>query len=212
MNTKATPNDAIIGTLRTAFSESDGIATVRLRSKLTSEAQRDGLLDVTYRTVDSPIGSLLLTATEVGLVRVAFECEDHDAVLTDLAQMISPRIMFSSGRFDSVCRQLDEYFDRARDRFDLPVDFRLAKGFRRDVLGQLAEIPYGRTASYGDLARLAGKPAAIRAAASACSHNPLPIVIPCHRIIKSDGTIGKYLGGVEAKQLLLTLEQPTNRR
>ena len=176
------------------------------RARLVERAVAESLLDVAYRTLDSPVGSLLLASTEAGLVRVAFACEDHDAVLEELAGSVSPRILQSGHRTDDVARQLDEYFDGRRRAFDVAVDLRLISGFRRTVVSHLAEIAYGSTASYAGLAALAGNPAAVRAAASACSHNPVPVVIPCHRVIRSDGSVGKYLGGVDAKVALLALE------
>ena len=179
----------------------------RLRERLAGAAQRDGILDVAYRTVDSPVGSLLLAATEAGLVRVAYASEGHDTVLQALADRISPRVLNAPARLDEPARELDEYFGGHRRSFDLPLDWRLSAGFRRAVLSHLTEIGYGRTASYAAVAGLAGNPKAVRAAATACATNPLPVVIPCHRVIYSDGRIGRYLGGPEAKRTLLTLEE-----
>lgn len=179
----------------------------RLRSRLVAAAERDGMLDVAYRIIDSPVGPLLLAATDAGLVRVAFASEDHDAVLQSLADRISPRILHAPGRLDAAARELGEYFAGRRRSFDLSLDWRLAVGFRRIVLRHLPEIGYGSTASYASIARLAGNPKAIRSAASACSANPLPVVVPCHRVIHSDGRIGRYLGGPDAKRALLTLEK-----
>ncbi len=176
------------------------------RARLAERAAAEGLLDVAYRTIDSPVGSLLLAATDAGLVRVAFEREGHDAVLGELANSVSPRILQSGRRTDDVARQIDEYFDGRRRTFDVNVDLRLIAGFRRTVVSHLADIAYGTTASYATLATLAGNPAAVRAAASACSHNPIPVVIPCHRVIRSDGSVGQYLGGIDAKVALLALE------
>jgi methylated-DNA-[protein]-cysteine S-methyltransferase len=178
-----------------------------LKAKLAATAAKNDLLDVSYRIIDSPVGSLLLAATENGLVRVAFANEDHEAVLQALADTISPRILAATPRFEQAVRQLDDYFGGTRRTFDVVVDLRLAKGFRRTVLEKLTSIPYGDTASYAAVADLAGNPTAIRAAASACSHNPLPLVLPCHRVVRSDGTIGLYLGGTEAKRFLLNLER-----
>jgi len=178
----------------------------RLRARLAAAAQRDGILDVAYRTVDSPVGALLLAATEAGLVRIAYASEDHDTVLQALADRISPRILNAPGRLEAPARELGEYFDGRRRGFDLQLDWRLSAGFRRAVLSQLPQIGYGRTASYAALAGLAGNPKAVRAAATACATNPLPIVVPCHRVIYSDGRIGNYLGGPEAKRALLALE------
>ena len=178
----------------------------RLHTRLAEEAQRDGILDVAYRTVDSPVGPLLLAATQAGLVRIAYASEDHDAVLQALADRISPRVLNAPARLDGAARELDEYFAGQRRSFDLPLDWRLSAGFRRAVLSHLSEIGYGQTASYAAVATLAGNPKAVRAAASACATNPLPLVVPCHRVIYSDGRIGRYLGGPEAKRALLLLE------
>jgi methylated-DNA-[protein]-cysteine S-methyltransferase len=182
--------------------DSDG----RLHSRLAALAERSGLLDVSYRTTDSPFGQLLLAATGEGLVRVAFSREGHDAVLARLASDISPRILKAPSRLDDAARQLDEYFSGRRRAFSMPLDLRLARGFRRSVLAHLRDIPYGATRSYATVARAAGKPSAVRAAASACSHNPLPLVVPCHRVVRSDGSLGEYLGGPEAKRALLAME------
>ena len=178
----------------------------RLHDRLTAAADRDGILDVAYRTIDTPVGPLLLAATEVGLVRVAYASEGHDAVLEILAGRISPRILNAPARLDGPARELDEYFAGRRRSFDLPLDWRLSAGFRRAVLSHLPEIEYGHTASYAAAATLAGHPKAVRAAATACATNPLPVVVPCHRVIYADGRIGRYLGGPDAKRTLLTLE------
>jgi methylated-DNA-[protein]-cysteine S-methyltransferase len=178
----------------------------RLRARLAAAAEREGILDVAYRTVDSPVGPLLLAATEAGLVRVAYASEGHDAVLQALADRISPRVINFPARLEAATRELGEYFTGRRRRFGLPLDWRLSAGFRRAVLGHLTEIGYGQTASYAAVAALAGNPKAIRAAATACATNPLPVVVPCHRVVYSDGRIGNYLGGPDAKRTLLTLE------
>ena len=177
-----------------------------LRARLAERAAAEDLLDVAYRTMDSPIGPLLLAATPAGLVRVAFEREDHATVLAELATAISPRILRSAGPVDAYARQLDEYFEGRRRVFDVPVDLRLSKGFRRTVLAHLLEIPYGTTESYTTVARAAGNAKAVRAAGSACATNPIPLVVPCHRVVRSDGTYGQYRGGPEAKHALLRLE------
>ena len=177
-----------------------------LKARLAADAQRDGVLDIAYRIVDSPVGRLLLAATDRGLVRVAYAREDHDAVLQTLADKISPRILNAPGPLDTAARELDEYFAGARRTFDCPLDWRLAAGFRSTVLHHLPEIGYGHTASYAAVARLAGNPKAVRAVGTACATNPLPVVVPCHRVVRSDGAMGGYLGGVDAKRLLLELE------
>lgn len=178
----------------------------RLRERLAVDADAAGVLDVAYRIVETPVGPLLLAATERGVVRVAFEREGHDAVLQALADRISPRILHAPARLDETAREIDEYFRGERIRFDVPLDFRLAKGFRREVLSHLPEIVYGHTASYAAIAEVTGSPRAIRAVGTACATNPLPVVVPCHRVIRSDGAMGRYVGGPEAKSLLLTLE------
>lgn len=188
--------------LPVAQSEVDG-----LRARLVAAAQADGILDVAYRTLDTPVGRLLLAATEQGLVRVAYPVQDHDAVLQDLADRISPRVLAAPARLDAVARELDDYFAGRRHDFDLPLDWRLARNFRATVLHHLAtDVAYGRTASYATLAALAGNPKAVRAVGTACATNPLPVVVPCHRIVRSDGSMGNYAGGVEAKRALLDLE------
>jgi methylated-DNA-[protein]-cysteine S-methyltransferase len=178
----------------------------RLHERLTAAAEQEGLLDVAYRTLDTPVGSLLLAATAQGLVKVAFDRQDHDAVLAALASAISPRILRAPARLDPVVRQLDEYFTGGRRSFDVPLDFRLARGFRLSVLEHLPEIEYGHTESYSQVATAAGSPKAVRAVGTACALNPLPVVVPCHRVVRSDGSYGQYAGGEEAKRVLLTME------
>ncbi|MDT5113535.1 MAG: methylated-DNA-[protein]-cysteine S-methyltransferase [Mycobacterium sp.] len=180
---------------------------VELHARLATTAQREGVLDVAYRVVDSPVGVLLLAATELGLIRVAFAVEGHDSVLQNLADRVSPRILRSPARLDPIARELDEYFAGGRRAFDVPLDWRLSGGFRSTVLHHLPDIGYGHTASYAAVAKLAGNPKAVRAVGSACATNPLPVVVPCHRVVRSDGAMGGYLGGVDAKRTLLTLER-----
>jgi methylated-DNA-[protein]-cysteine S-methyltransferase len=177
-----------------------------LLDRLAAEADAAGLLDVAHRTVDSPVGPLLLAATPAGLVRVAFAVEDHDAVLADLARRVSPRVLRAPARLDAVAAQLDAYFAGRLQRFDTPLDHQLSAGFRREVLRHLGDVGYGRTASYAALAEAAGSPRAVRAVGSACATNPLPLVVPCHRVVRSDGTPGAYRGGAAAKRVLLDLE------
>jgi methylated-DNA-[protein]-cysteine S-methyltransferase len=181
----------------------------QLRDRLVELAERDRLLDVSYRTVDSPFGRLLLAATAAGLVRVAFDREGHDDVLARLAAEVSPRILRTPRRLEAAALQLDEYFARRRKSFDFPVDLRLAHGFRRTVLLRLRGIGYGRTESYATIAKATGNPRAVRAVGSACSHNPLPLVVPCHRVVRGDGSIGEYLGGTDTKRALLAMEAAT---
>ena len=184
----------------------DGDLT-RLHARLAAAAGRDDALDVAYRTVDSPVGPLLIAATPVGLVRLAFDSESNDAVLQNLSDRISSRVLEAPARLDAVAHQLDEYFSGRRHQFDMPLDWQLSKGFRRTVLEHLAvDIGYGTTASYGTLARLSGSPNAVRAVGTTCATNPIPVVVPCHRVVRSDGTIGQYRGGPAAKRALLNLE------
>ncbi len=179
----------------------------RLRLRLADTAADRGLLDVGYRSVDSPVGPLLLAATPQGLVRVAFTAEGHDAVLQDLADRISPRVVSAGARLDDVARELDQYFAGRRKSFDLQLDWRLSNGFRHTVLTRLAsDVAFGHTASYAALAVLAGNPKAVRAVGTACATNPIPIVVPCHRVVRSDGALGRYRGGTDAKRALLELE------
>ena len=185
----------------------DEVETLRrLHARLVGAATDAGILDVVYRTIDSPIGLLLLACTDAGLVRVAFDSEDHDRVLEDLAAQVSPRILRVPARLDDTARQVDEYFSGSRTEFDVALDLRLSAGFRREVLDHLPEIPYGRTASYAQVAALSGRPRAVRAGGTACATNPVPIVLPCHRVVRSDGSTGAYRGGPEAKMALLALE------
>jgi methylated-DNA-[protein]-cysteine S-methyltransferase len=177
-----------------------------LHARLVAAAQRDGILDIAYTTIDSPVGPLLLAATDAGLIRVAYASQDHDAVLQALADRVSARILSAPARLAAPARELDEYFAGRRQAFDLALDWRLSAGFRREVLSNLPGIGYGRTASYAAVAGLAGNPKAVRAAATACATNPLPIVVPCHRVVYSDGRTGNYIGGPDAKRTLLTLE------
>jgi methylated-DNA-[protein]-cysteine S-methyltransferase len=178
----------------------------RLHRRLEDAADAADLLDIAYRTVDTPVGPLLLAASRIGLLRVAYAVEDHDAVLSALADTVSPRILRAPGRLDSAAHQIDEYFGKRRMLFELPVDLRLATGFRRNVIEHLRGIGYGRRESYAAVAAAVGNPRAVRAVGSACAHNPLPVVIPCHRVVRSDGSTGQYVGGSAAKSALLDLE------
>jgi methylated-DNA-[protein]-cysteine S-methyltransferase len=184
----------------------DAGTLTRLRHRLGLAAEAEGLLDVAYTTVDSPVGSLLLAATPQGLVRVAYEIEDHDRVLDTLARKVSPRVLRAPRRLDTAARELAEYFDGRRHAFDLPLDLSLSSGFRLLVQRQLPSIGYGQTRSYRQVAELVGNPRAVRAVGTACATNPLPVVLPCHRVLRNDGTPGGYVGGLTAKSTLLSLE------
>jgi methylated-DNA-[protein]-cysteine S-methyltransferase len=177
-----------------------------LRARLADRAEQAGLLDVAYRTFDSPVGTLLLAATAGGIVRVAYEREGIDEVLAQLATRVSPRIIAAPRRLDVAVCQLEEYFTHRREGFDLPLDLSLSSGFRRRVLQHLPAIGYGHTASYASVAAAVENPKAVRAVGSACATNPLPLLIPCHRVVRSDGGIGEYIGGPQTKRQLLDME------
>ena len=177
-----------------------------LRRRLANAAAAGGLLDVAYTATDTPFGPLLLAATPAGLVRIAFASEDADAVLEDLARRISPRVLAAPARLDDARRELEEYFAGRRTRFAVRLDWSLTTGFHRAVLGVTAAIPYGRTETYRTVATAAGNAEAVRAAGTALARNPLPLVVPCHRVLRSDGGLGGYRGGLELKDALLRLE------
>jgi methylated-DNA-[protein]-cysteine S-methyltransferase len=189
-----------------AFEDENENTFSRLHRRLEEQAQDAHLLDVAYTTIDSPLGSLLLAATPAGLVRVAFPSEGHDTVLAALAERLSPRILRAPGRLAAAARELDEYFGGRRQSFDLDLDRSLSQGFRRLVQSRLTDIAYGQTLTYGGVAALVGNPTAVRAVGTACATNPLPIVVPCHRVVRADGSPGGYVGGADAKTTLLHLE------
>ena len=189
-----------------ALAPVDGPLLDRLHRRLEDAAVGDDAPDVHYRTVDSPVGTLLIAATEAGIARVAFEREGEEAVLLSLAARIGPRVLRTPRRLDAAATWLDAYFAGSAAEFPLPLDLRLARGFRLTVLEQLRAVPYGRRVSYAELAARTASPRAVRAVGTACATNPLPLVIPCHRVTRSDGSVGAYLGGPETKVRLLTLE------
>ncbi len=174
--------------------------------RLSERAARDGLADVSYAPADSPFGPLLLATTKRGLARVAFPEEDADEVLARLAARISPRIVEASAPLDAARRELDEYFDGRRTRFALKLDWTLVGPFGRRVLGAASQIPYGGVLTYAQVAAQAGSPRGSRAAGNALGANPIPIVVPCHRVLRGSGALGGYAGGLERKRLLLELE------
>lgn len=183
-----------------------------------ARAVRRAPSDVASRVLDSPLGPLLLASTEVGLARVAFAREDHAKVLDELSRVGRSEVphtpaghvaaLSAWGVLENAARQIGEYFERRRTSFELALDLRLSSGFRRRVLDQVSRIPYGATASYAEIADAACSPRAVRAVGSACATNPIPIVVPCHRVIRSDCTIGNYGCGAVAKGFLLNLEAP----
>jgi methylated-DNA-[protein]-cysteine S-methyltransferase len=175
-------------------------------SHLTERAAEEGLLDVAYTTADSPFGPLLLASTPRGLVRVGLPSQDADELLVDLATRVSPRVLEAPAQFDQVRRELDLYFEGKLTDFDLPLDWQLSKDFRRRVLRAIARIPYGQTRSYTQMAKSAGNERAVRAAGTACGSNPIPLVVPCHRVLRTGGALGGYGGGLPMKEGLLELE------
>jgi methylated-DNA-[protein]-cysteine S-methyltransferase len=186
-------------------------ATARLEPEdplpdLAAPAARAGLLDVAYATADSPVGPLLLASTERGLVRLAYLDGDEDAVLGELAARVSPRLIAAPGRLDDARRELEQYFAGRRRGFELPLDWRLSQGFGRRVLQATARIPFGSFSTYKQVAAAAGSPRGFRAAGNALGANPIPIVVPCHRVLHSGGGLGGYTGGVERKRVLLGVE------
>jgi methylated-DNA-[protein]-cysteine S-methyltransferase len=177
-----------------------------VRSRLARRAADEGLLDVAYGVADSPLGPLTVMVTRRGLVRLSYPGEGLDAQLTELAERISPRILEAPERTDQVRRQLDAYFAGHRTTFDVPIDWRLVRGFAGDVLRATARIPFGSVSSYREVASRAGSPNAYRAAGNALGANPIPIVVPCHRVLHAGGGLGGYTGGLARKRYLLELE------
>jgi methylated-DNA-[protein]-cysteine S-methyltransferase len=173
---------------------------------LVERAEAEGLLDVAYTTMDSPFGQLLLAATPRGLVRISLPGYDPDEALEGLADRISPRVLEAPARLDAVRHQLDRYFEGQLREFDLDLDWELSHGFRRRVLRAANRIPYGQTRSYRQMATSAGNERAVRAAGSALGSNPIPIVVPCHRVLRTGGALGGYGGGLPMKEALLRLE------
>jgi methylated-DNA-[protein]-cysteine S-methyltransferase len=184
----------------------DNTVINRSLERLRERAAAEGLLDIAYATVDSPFGPLLLARTPRGLVRLGLPDEDDDETLFDLSEQISPRILEAPARLEEERRELDDYFEGRRRAFELPIDWQLSHGFLLRAREGIATIPYGETRSYADLARAAGNERAVRAAGTACSRNPIPLVVPCHRVVRSDGSPGLYAGGVEMKKRLLEME------
>lgn len=176
----------------------------RALERLRARALDEGLLDVAYAELDSPLGELLVAVTPRGLVRIAYE--DEDAVLDELAREVSPRLLRAPERTDEVRRELEAYFAGDRRAFDLPLDWSLIRGFARRVLRATARVPFGQVTTYGTVAAEAGSPRAARAAGNALGSNPIPIVVPCHRVLHAGGGLGGYAGGLDRKRFLLSLE------
>ena len=174
--------------------------------QLAARADREGLLDVAYAQVDSPLGPLTVAVTRQGLVRLAYPDQPLDNVLSDLAQDLSPRVLEAPARLDPVRRELEEYFEGRRQTFQTPIDWRLTRGFFRKVLEATARIGYGQVSTYAEVADGAGSPRAVRAAGNGLGSNPMPVVVPCHRVLRTGGGLGGYTGGLERKRFLLALE------
>jgi methylated-DNA-[protein]-cysteine S-methyltransferase len=215
MNDKPTPNGAaelggdaaVEAALRNSASALPDAASPELDRLLAERAAAEGLLDVAYATVDSPLGPLVVAATPRGLVRVAYTgFGDDEAVLEELARKLSPRVLEAPARLDAVRSELDEYFDGRRSDFDLPIDWALTRGFAGKVLQATAGIGFGHTSTYAEVASRAGSPRAVRAAGNALGSNPMPVVVPCHRVLRTGGALGGYTGGIERKEFLLRLE------
>jgi methylated-DNA-[protein]-cysteine S-methyltransferase len=177
-----------------------------LGAALAQRAGKAALLDVAYARLDSPIGELIVFVTPRGLLRIKYADEPIEGVLADVAARVSPRILRAPSRTDAVRRELDGYFALRRRRFDLSIDWSLVRGFAGSVLRETARIPFGDVRSYGQVASQAGSPRAARAAGNALGSNPIPIVVPCHRVLHADGGLGGYSGGLDRKRYLLALE------
>ena len=203
-----TRNDKTEAALRSALAETapDEQALERARAGLVARAEAEGLVEVAYATLDSPYGELFVAATDRGVVKLGLPNLGTDGALEQLAAEISPRVLEAPARLDPARRELDAYFNGELRRFETPVDWRLSRGFTDKVLHVVARIPYGRTLSYGDVAEKAGNPRAFRAAGTACGANPVPLIVPCHRVVQAGGRPGNYGGGPEMKRGLLEME------
>lgn len=183
------------------------VAPERATRRLVESAADHGLLDVAYASLETPVGDVLVASTQRGLVRISFGASLYrDHFVEDLSWRVSPRILEAPSYFDCVRRELDEYFEGKRTEFDLPLDWSLTGGFGRRVLKRTARIPYGETSTYREMATAAGNARAVRAAGNALGANPLPLVVPCHRVLRTGGALGGYGGGPEVKEFLLKLE------
>jgi methylated-DNA-[protein]-cysteine S-methyltransferase len=198
--------DELEAALSSAAQRSYDEASRRAALDLPRLAAERGLLDVAYARMEGPLGHILLAATERGLVCISYAVEGEGEVLSKLARELSPRLLESPRRLESVRRQLDEYFEGRRRLFDLALDWTLVRGFGRRVLDATVRIPYGSLATYTQVAGQAGNARASRAAGNALGANPIPIVIPCHRVVRTGGGLGGYTGGLDIKRRLLRLE------
>jgi methylated-DNA-[protein]-cysteine S-methyltransferase len=181
--------------------------SVDVLARVAARAEEEGLLDVAYTQVDSPLGPLTVAATPRGLVRVAYPDRPLDAVLERLAEAVSPRILEAPARLDPIARELEEYFEGRLRHFKTPIDWALTRGFFRRVLEVTAGIDYGHVLTYSEVATRAGSPRAVRATGNGLGSNPMPVVVPCHRVVRTGGGLGGYTGGIERKEFLLGLER-----
>lgn len=206
-NDNRIPKDNPGNQKRTTDGEVDPVAWERIRRRLHETAEAEGLIDVAVERHDSPLGTLLVAASDTGLIRLGLPADGEEEVLSELADRVAPRVLIAPrASVAATRRQLDEYFEHRRRQFEVDLDWRLARGFRRDVLEATARIPYGQTGTYTSVATAAGSAKAVRAAGTALAKNPVPIIVPCHRVLRSDGELGNYRGGTEAKAQLLDLE------
>ena len=193
-------------TIGTVARDAGAARASELAAAVTRRAEADGLADIAYTIADSPFGTLTLAATDEGLVTLGLPNLSTDQILETLSAKVSPRILEAPGRLDEARRELDLYFEGRLKHFDVPLDWRLSSGFRQKVLRQIDRIPFGETRSYREMAAGAGNERAVRAAGSACGSNPIPIIVPCHRVLRTGGGLGGYGGGLELKEELLRLE------
>ncbi len=200
------PEAATVSRLRAELGAVDSAASQRLRAGLLARAEDELLLDIAYATVDTPVGPYLLAATEAGLVRLCLRSDLFETTLAELSEQISPRIFEAPSRLEAARRQVVEYFEGRRRDFELPLDWRLSHGFGLQVRRALLEVGFGETASYLELAEMSGRPRAARAVGTAMARNPIPLIVPCHRVVRSDGSIGEYGGRPEMKEFLLRHE------
>jgi methylated-DNA-[protein]-cysteine S-methyltransferase len=182
-------------------------AAAHAAGRLAAAADRQGLIDIALARVDSPLGTLVALGTERGLLMLSYSDESLEARLERVAARVSPRILEAPARLDTTRRELEEYFSGGRRSFDIPIDWSLITGYARAVLEATSAIPYGGAMSYGEVSAAAGNPRGARATGNALGSNPIPIVIPCHRVLRSGGAIGGYTGGLERKRFLLELER-----
>lgn len=202
-----TETDALKRLLTEAGVKDLDSAAAEAAARFAERAAADGAADVAYARVDTPLGTTTVAGTRRGLVAVGLPNRALDEFLAELSVGLSPRVVEAPGRLDEIRRELEEYFDGRRHTFDVPLDWTLVPGgFYREVLRATAKLPFGVTATYGEIAGRAGNPRAHRAAGTALGSNPIPIVVPCHRILRSGGDPGNYAGGAEMKRWLLRLE------